>query len=552
MPLPRILVLFNEPTLPSDHPDADSEHDILYTADTVIRILQQAGLPVSRLGVTTDPKSLLAGIAAANADVVYNLYEGTATWGVAEAYVSGILELLKLPYTGSPTQPLMLCRSKPLTKQLLAGSGLPTAPFLVADSVPVPTPPFGWPVIAKPGLEDASVGIDQKSVATSNEELDARTQYLIDAYKGPVLVEKFVRGREFNVAMIATRGKLEALPFSEILFVPPPENPGLWPILTFDAKWKPNARDFAATPVKNPADVDPVLHEKVATAARKAFELVGCRDYARVDFRIDEEGNPYILEVNPNPCISPLAGLAAALESAKVSYSAFVLGVLKNALRRGPNPQLADEVPDDVASDAPIPATVEVPVADAKPKKEKKPALKIRPARKGDAAAIRSLLETVPGWPREEIERVVGNLLRGVRSGWKFVALVGPKSELAGVAAVRAIDASTGTVGLELLAVSPARQRAGWGRVLFAAAEKEAALLGRVLFAHLSSATWFAAGRQYLPKLGFRPAGEVAEFYRDGYTRISFAKLIPAPAPAVPAAAEENPPPKPESPVGTG
>src|SRR5579883_1301339 len=107
---PRALILYNEPTLPADHPDADSEHDILYTADCVGKCLADAGLPVTRLGVTDDPLALLGGITAAAPDVVFNLYEGTARWGTAEAYVSGLLELARIPFTGSPTQPLLLAR----------------------------------------------------------------------------------------------------------------------------------------------------------------------------------------------------------------------------------------------------------------------------------------------------------------------------------------------------------------------------------------------------------------------------------------------------------
>ena len=97
-----------------------------------------------------------------------------------------------------------------------------------------------------------------------------------------MLVERFIRGREFNVALIEREGVLTALPFSEILFVPPAEARDLWPIVSFDAKWRPDLRDFVATPAKNPAEnVSPALHRQLAELAQKAFELVGCRDYAR-------------------------------------------------------------------------------------------------------------------------------------------------------------------------------------------------------------------------------------------------------------------------------
>lgn len=545
MPLPRVLILHNEPTLPADHPDADSEHDILYTADTVGRILQQAGLPVSRLGVTTDPTALIAGISAAAPDVVFNLYEGTAKWGNAEAYVSGILELLRLPYTGSPTQPLLLCRSKPLTKQLLAGSGLPTAPFLVVEGKPVPENPHGWPVIVKPGLEDASVGIDQKSVVTSQAELEERVEYVIRTYNGPALVEKFIRGREFNCALIATRGHLEALPFSEILFVPPPETPDLWPIVSFDAKWHPGTRDFVATPAKNPAEVSPGLHEKVATAARRAFELVGCRDYARVDFRVDDQENIFVLEVNPNPCISPLAGLAAGLESAKIPYSAFILGLVRNALRRSANPALAESVPEDVpatshpAAISAAPRNDEKPTA-AKPKRAKKSPYRVRQARKADAPAIANLLASPDLFPPAERNRLLTALGRGNRNGWRFLVLAG-KGEVVGFAALRSTDATDGAVWLETLVISANHRRSGHGMEFLRSLETSALEIGgRFLLADVSSAVWFGPGRQFLGQAGFRSVGEIADFYRDGYSRISFAKALPIPTPPEPAQSEAN------------
>ncbi len=341
---PRVLILANEPTLPVDHPDADSEHDILYTADIVGRVLRASGCEVKRLGVTDQAQILLRGIEQFHPDAVFNLYEGTASWGDAEAYICGILELLRVPYTGCPPKPLMLCRSKPLTKQLLMGSGLPTAPFFTVPSDTIPACPLDFPVIVKPGMEDASVGIDQCSVVQSQQELERRVDYLRRTYGPVVLAEQFVYGREFNVAVVELDGVAKTLPFSEILFVPPEGKPDLWPIVSFDAKWRPSTIDFQATPAVNPAAVDEPLHSEISMLALRAFELAGCRDYARIDFRVDRAGKPYILEVNPNPCISPLAGLAAGLESAQIPYPYFIADVARAALRRGGTPELAKQL----------------------------------------------------------------------------------------------------------------------------------------------------------------------------------------------------------------
>ncbi len=525
MSLPRVLVMYNEPTLPNDHPDADSEHDILYTADTICRILQLAGLPIARLGITHDPAAVIAGIKSAAPDVVFNLYEGTAGWGNAEAFVSGILELLRVPFTGCPTQPLLLCRSKPLTKRLLAGAGLPTAPFMVIDDGHVPPCPIDWPVIVKPGTEDASIGIDQGSVVTSQRELEDRVGYLRGKYGPLVLVEKFVRGREFNVALIERDGALTTLPFSEILFVPPADRPDLWPIVSFDAKWRPGTLDFTATPAKNPAEnVTLAMQESIANLAKKAFELVGCRDYARVDFRVDESGQPFVLEVNPNPCISPLAGLAAGLETAKLPYADFILGLVRSALRRGPNPELAET----------IGKVVEPRKAKVAPKATR---IAIRPARRSDAGQVADLIDGIEAWSaddrRRTTEQVTELLVRRNRGDWQCFVPSG-KDGPHGVVTLRCVDALQGAFCLDLLAVGPGHRRSGVGRRLLRAAEDAvAAAGGRFLTADVASGPAAAAIRQFLHRNDYRLTGEVSEYYRDGYARLTFLKAIPNLAPIV-------------------
>src|SRR5690242_12958130 len=132
----RVLILYNEPVLSPNHPDAESEHEVLYTVDAVGATLAKAGFHVSRLGAHHDPGALLAGLRAEQPDVVFNLFEGTGDDGNTEAYVAGLLEWLDLPFTGSPSQTLCLARHKHLTKSLLRGAGLPTPEFFVVEDLP--------------------------------------------------------------------------------------------------------------------------------------------------------------------------------------------------------------------------------------------------------------------------------------------------------------------------------------------------------------------------------------------------------------------------------
>ena len=171
----------------------------------VEKTLTDAGFDVSRLAIRRDPAVLLARIKKRRPDVVFNLFEGLADHGDTEAHVAGLLEWLELPYTGCPYQTLSTARRKHVTKYLLQGAGLPTAPFFVVEELPVPENTLGWPVIVKPADQDASVGLDQGSVVTDQLKLNERVAYLLETYGGSVLVEQFVRGREFNVGVVERR-----------------------------------------------------------------------------------------------------------------------------------------------------------------------------------------------------------------------------------------------------------------------------------------------------------------------------------------------------------
>ncbi len=322
----KVLVLYNQPVLPVGHSDYESEHEILDTVEHVGRYLIEAGLQVTRLGVSHDPGVLLAGLREHRPDVVFNLFEGTADRGDTEAYVAGLLEWLRVPFTGSPSQAIYLARRKHLTKALFQGAGLPTAPFVVVDSLPIPDCRLKWPVIVKPAEQDASVGLDQGSVVTSQRELSVRVALLLERYGPPVLVEEFIRGREFNVAIV-TVPQLRVLPISEIVFAE--QGPDFWPIVTYDAKWKVGSREDLATQPRCPAEISPRLTQQVEDLACKAFHLLGCRDYARVDFRVGPTGKPYVLEVNPNPDFSPSAGLAQNLAAGGVGHGEFAVALVK-------------------------------------------------------------------------------------------------------------------------------------------------------------------------------------------------------------------------------
>jgi len=333
MPAQRILVLFNEPVLPSGHQDAESEHEILFVTDVIAKILVEAGFDVGRLGISHSAGPLLHELENGRPDAVFNLFEGLPDQGHTEAAVASLLEWQGIPFTGSPAEALHLARNKPLAKYLLQGAGLPTPEFQVVEHLPLDSQPRRWPVIVKPGLQDASVGIDQGSVVECLEKLAERVEYLLRNYGPPVLVERYIPGREFNVSVIDSDAGPRALPLCEIQF--DRGDPSTWPIVTYDAKWRPESFDFLATPPHFVKDLDPRLADDLRELATRAYRLIGCRDYARVDCRVTDAGKPYVIEVNPNPCLNPTAGLSSAVGASGASHAQFIVGLTRAALARG-------------------------------------------------------------------------------------------------------------------------------------------------------------------------------------------------------------------------
>jgi D-alanine-D-alanine ligase len=328
MSKPTILLLYNEPVLPRDHPDAESEHSVRLVVEEVNAVLTGADMCVEQLGLGADPVALWTTLRSGRIDAVFNLYEGNANRAETESYVAGLLEWSGVPYTGCPFASLSLARAKHITKNLLKGAGLPTAEFLVVEALPMPAWPGAFPVFVKPAAQDASVGVDQGSVCVDAEQMDARVRRLLSSYGPPVLVEAYLAGREFQVPLIELPG-LEALPVLEIIFRN--RGKGAWPIQTYAGKWDPHSADYNPSTPAPAHDLPEATRRRMSDLAKAAYRLLGCRDYARVDFRLTAAGEPFILEVNPNPEISTDSGFG---NSAELSLSQFIVKLAEQAMSR--------------------------------------------------------------------------------------------------------------------------------------------------------------------------------------------------------------------------
>jgi D-alanine-D-alanine ligase len=333
----NVVVLYNDPVLSPDNPDWASEAGVLETVDAVSEALTAHGHRVERLPVRDEFASILQRLSTKpQPDVVFNLCEGLQGTGGGEAQVTGLIELSGVPMTGGQLECLALARDKARTKWLLSGAGLPTAEFfyLEADD-PLPEAVLREalrrsPAIIKPACEDGSLGIGPDSVVREYAQLERQVQLIRHRY-GPVLIEQFIAGREFNAAIVALP-EPRLLPLAEIVFdsdADPHQQ-----LVTYDAKWATNSAADLSTPSRCPADVMPELATEISRVALAAFRVVGCRDYARIDLRVDAKGRVFILEVNGNPDLSPSAGLARSLRAAGIAYDEFINQMTEQAARR--------------------------------------------------------------------------------------------------------------------------------------------------------------------------------------------------------------------------
>ncbi len=265
---------------------------------------------------------------------MFNLCEEINGKCELEMCVAGLLELMGIPYTGSDPYILGLALNKFHVKQILRAAGIPTARGYVrcpGQDLPIPRG-TRFPVIVKPSRQDASLGINSNSVCHAPEQLEKQILYIHEVYGQEALVEEYLDGREFNVSVMGDRTP-EVLAISEINFSGLPDDEPR--IVSYRAKWDEDSSVFNSTVPICPAPISKRLENRIRNIAIRSYQCIGCRDYARIDMRSDARGRIYVLEVNPNPDISPKAGFARAARAAGYSYSEMVLRISEAAVERG-------------------------------------------------------------------------------------------------------------------------------------------------------------------------------------------------------------------------
>ncbi|MBM3987889.1 MAG: ATP-grasp domain-containing protein [Planctomycetes bacterium] len=301
-------------------------------AKAIAEALASRGHRAAAVGVPPEREGVLRAVANVRDGLVFNLVESLGGHSRFEQAMAWLYELYGVCYTGSGPRAMALCMEKPVTKAVLEAVGLPVPRGTVLARGDESVAGLRFPLMVKPAREDASHGISMDSVVRDEASLRAQARRLIETYAQPALVEEYIPAREINVALLGGARGVEVLPLSEIdysLFAP--DEPHL---VTYAGKWIEDSRDWDLTKVIAARDLAPAQRARIESIARGAFETLELRDYARVDLRLDERGEPFIIDVNPNPDISPGAGFHLAAERAGLSYPELVERVVQSALFR--------------------------------------------------------------------------------------------------------------------------------------------------------------------------------------------------------------------------
>jgi D-alanine-D-alanine ligase len=313
----------------------DGSETFLFVSEAVVAIeaaLARLGHRSRQLSFDMGVPRLVARLDAQRPDVVFQLGQPIPTDPESEWSVTGLLDLLGLAHTSESAETLVLACDKARAKALFEHHAIPSPAYAVSKQGELPgeLPPAPW--LAKPSREDGSLGIPSGPPASTREQLGERVRRLYQQFRQPILIETFVGGREFQVGIVGS----ELLPIVEIDFSGLAE--GQPRLAGYESKWKYESTEFKGLHYACPAKLDADLQERVMGLARKTATAFLLKRYARLDLRMDERGEVYVLDVNPNPDLSPIATMHAMVDKAGWGFDGMVqrlLDLSRAALRGG-------------------------------------------------------------------------------------------------------------------------------------------------------------------------------------------------------------------------
>lgn len=303
--------------------DANAEFDAPSTINVIAEAIAANGFKVKKIG---NANNLLEKIDNLEVDIVFNISEGL-TGRNRESQVPILLEMAGIPFVGADALTLGLTLDKVVAKKIFIAEKIPTPKFFEVNSAEglIDCDHCRFPLIVKPRFEGSSKGLSESSRVENDDELKKQVEFITKTYKQPALVEEFISGQEFTVAIIGN------------------ENPEVMPVvqIKIDGRLKLNDKFYTFARITSdrleyicPAKISAELKKKLDELALKVYRCVECRDFGRVDFRVDNDGNPYVLEINPLPSLSTEDVFMLVAKDIGITYEQIIGKILNSALIR--------------------------------------------------------------------------------------------------------------------------------------------------------------------------------------------------------------------------
>ncbi|SPD73210.1 GCN5-related N-acetyltransferase [uncultured Desulfobacterium sp.] len=494
------------------------ERDVLVQAETVSKALLSLGHQPVPIPCNLDLSALKLAVERLRPDCIFNLVESLDGRGQLIFLVPSLFDALGVIYTGSPSASIYLTSHKVMAKEKMRAAGLPT-PDWVGPYPFEPCSKYGssirWPKgpwIIKSVWEHASIGLtgDGLVVAERPEVIMDSMRIRAPELAGACFAELYIEGREFNLSILAGTDGPKVLPPAEIIFEGYQEDRAH--IVCYKAKWDEQSFEYSHTPRRfDFTDEDTLLLKELEKLAIQCWKVFGLKGYARVDFRVDKDGRPFILEVNANPCLSPDAGFAAAISRAGMSFDSAVECIINDVMGKGGH----------------INSTKSK--SDGYPTSIKDTCFRYEPCMKDVEDIRRIIVETNFFHPYEvevAIELVEERLTKGPASDYYFVFLE-KDDQLIGYSCYGPIPCTASSYDLYWIAVDPVYQRKGAGKMILDETER---LIGEAggtrVYVDTSQSEIYNTTRAFYQRCGYVFESVLEDFYAPGDGKLVCCKVL--------------------------
>jgi len=320
----RILLLLHEDQLPpSSANELSTEFSPTWGNYDLLRTLEELGHEVRVLGLSDELVPIRHQVTGFQPHIVFNQLLEFHGHALYDAHVVSYLELLKVPYTGCNPRGILLASDKALAKKVMTFHRIPIPRFLSCPKGRALRPPrkLRYPLFVKSKVEHASLGIAQASIVHDFDELQQRVTFVHESVGSDAIAEEYIDGRELTIGVLGN-SRLKTYPIWEMTFESLP--PGTAPIATSQVKWNARYREKLGVKTHRARELEPAVERRIANIAKRTYRALGMSGYARIDLRLDAQGNVFVLEANPNPDITLGEDLAESAKAIDQSYGEFL------------------------------------------------------------------------------------------------------------------------------------------------------------------------------------------------------------------------------------